>query len=256
MRCLYREKKYYCGEYLEIDIYPVFEKQRGRSKKRKPSTETQKRLNQRNAERKLIRLLNTNFSKQDIRFDLTYDKEHEPATPEDAAREMQNFLRRVKRFRQRNGLPELKYVAVTEQGTRSGRLHHHIVMSGGVSVNDLAELWGRGYTTAKPLQFNEQGITGIAKYLIKDPIMGKRWSASRNLEKPKESQRDGKISRRKAEEWNNGGEDNRAEIERIYEGYQLAEAKPYYNDFNGGYYITVLMNKKPAPKRSKKRGKI
>ena len=95
MRCLYREKKLFCGEYLEIDIFPVFEYQRGRSKKRKPTSETMKKLNQRNAERKLIRLLNTNFTKEDIRFDLTYDSDHCPDSPEDAQREMQNFLRRV-----------------------------------------------------------------------------------------------------------------------------------------------------------------
>lgn len=71
MRCLYREKIHKCGEFLEVDIFPVFEYQRGRSKKRKPTTETQQRLNQRNAERKLTRLLNTNFTKRDIRFDLT-----------------------------------------------------------------------------------------------------------------------------------------------------------------------------------------
>ena len=168
MRCLYREKKHYCGDYLEADVFPVFEYQRGRSKKRKPTSETMKKLNQRNAERKLIRLLNTNFTKEDIRFDLTYDSEHCPASPEDAQREMQNFLRRVKRYRKKNGLPELKYVAVTEVGSKSGRIHHHIVMSGGVSINELADIWGRGYTTAKPLQFDEQGLAGIAKYLVKD----------------------------------------------------------------------------------------
>lgn len=161
MRCLYREKKYQCGEYLEVDIFPVFEKQRGRSRKRKPTSEVQKRLNQHNAERKLIRLLNTNFTKRDIRFDLTYDKEHLPSSPEDAQRQMQNFIRRVKRYRQKHDLPELKYVAVTEVGEKSGRIHHHIVMSGGIDINTLAEIWGRGYTTAKPLQFDECGITGI-----------------------------------------------------------------------------------------------
>lgn len=41
MRCLYREKIHKCGEFLEVDIFPVFEYQRGRSKKRKPTTETQ-----------------------------------------------------------------------------------------------------------------------------------------------------------------------------------------------------------------------
>ena len=90
-------------------------------------------------------------------------------------------------------MPELNYVAVTEVGKENGRLHHHIVMSGGVDINTLAEIWGKGYTTAKPLQFDEFGITGIAVYLVKSPILGKRWSASRNLEQPKTSERDGRI---------------------------------------------------------------
>jgi len=256
MRCLYREKKHFCGEYLEVDIFPVFERQRGRSKKRKPTSETMKKLNQRNAERKLIRLLNTNFTKEDIRFDLTYDSDHCPDSPEDAQREMQNFLRRVKRYRAKNGLPELKYIAVTEVGSKGGRVHHHIVMSGGISINTLAEIWGRGYTTAKPLQFDEQGLAGIAVYLLKaEPVLSKRWSASRNLEQPKVSERDGRLPKYKVKEWHDSGYDNRSEIEKAYEGYSLSEVKPYYNEINGGYYLTVLMYKKPAPKRRRKRGK-
>jgi hypothetical protein len=254
MRCLYREKKHFCGEYLEVDIFPVFEYQRGRSKKRKPTSETQKQLNQRNAERKLIRLLNTNFTKKDIRFDLTYDDSHYPNSPEDAQREMQNFLRRVKRYRKKHDLPELKYVAVTEIGKRNARLHHHIVMNGGIDITTLAEIWGRGYTTAKPLQFDEYGIVGIAKYLIKEPILGKRWCASRNLEQPKTYERDGRISQKKVKELHDEGNDSRAELEKLYEGYALADCRPYYNEINGGYYITVRMYKKPAAKRNRKRG--
>ena len=254
MRCLYREKKHYCGEYLEVDIFPVFEYQRGRGKKRKPTTETQRKLNQRNAERKLIRLLNTNFTKTDIRFDLTYSPEHTPSTPEDAQRQMQNFLRRLKRFRYKNGLPELKYVAVTEIGRKNARVHHHIVMSGGVDLGTLAEIWGKGYTTAKPLQFDDSGIVGIAKYLVKEPILGKRWCASRNLEQPKTTERDGRIAQHKVKEFHNSGYDNKNELERLYEGYYLVDIKPYYNDFNGGYYLTVRLHKKPVKKRSGKRG--
>lgn len=255
MRCLYREKKYYCGDYLEVDIFPVFEKQHSRGKKRKPTTETQKRLNQHNAERKLIRLLNANFTKQDIRFDLTYSKNHLPASPEDAQRQMQNFIRRVKRYRNKHGLPELKYVAVTEVGEKSGRYHHHIVMSGGIDINTLAEIWGKGYTTAKPLQFDEFGIVGIAVYLVKEPILGKRWCASRNLVQPVAKERDGRIPQYKIKQFHDSGNDNRAELERLYEGYVLADCKPFYNEINGGYYITVRMYKKTAPKRSRKRGK-
>ena len=252
MRRLYREKQYFCGDFLEVDIFPVFKKQRGRGKKAKPTTETQQRLNQRNAERKLIRLLNTNFTSRDIRFDLTYDDEHYPDSPEEAQKQCRNFLRRVDYYRKKHGMSKLKYVFVTEIGKTNGRLHHHVVMSGGIDVNELSEIWGRGFTTVKPLKFNEQGIVGIAKYLIKEPILGKRWCASKNLEKPVERDRDGRIARRKVEEWYKSGVDNKAEIERTYEGYSLADIQPYYNEVNSGYYVTVLLYKQPA---KKKRGK-
>lgn len=253
MRCLYREKKYICGDYLEVDIYPVYKYQRSRSKKAKPTSEVQKKLNQRNAERKLIRLLNTNFTEHDIRFDLTYDKDHCPSSPEEAQKECQKFLRRVKYARSKSGLPALKYVFVTEVGKRSGRLHHHIVMSGGMDINELADIWGRGYTSAKPLQFNEQGITGIAMYLVKEPILGKRWCASRNLSKPVESERTGRLPQYQVREWNNSGMDNKAEIERTYEGFTLTDIKPFYNQVNGGYYVTLRLQRqkqKPKQKRS------
>lgn len=256
MRCLYREKKYQCGEYLEVDIFPVFEKQRGRGKKRKPTSDVQKRLNQRNAERKLIRLLNTNFTKKDIRFDLTYNAENLPASPEDAQRQMQNFLRRIKRYRKKHGLPELKYVAVTEIGEKSGRIHHHIVMSGGIDINTLAEIWGKGYTNAKPLQFDAYGIVGIAKYLVKEPVLSKRWCASRNLKQPKETQRDGKIPAYKVKELHNSRDDNREYLEKLYEGYVLVDCKPFFNEINGGYYVTVRLYKKTVSKRTRKRGKV
>ncbi len=254
LRSLYREKRFKCGEYLEVDIFPVFEYQHSRGKKKKPTSDVQKRLNQINAERKLIRLLNTNFTSRDIRFDLTYNADHLPESPEDAQREMQNFLRRVKRFRKKQGLPELKYVAVTEVGKRTGRIHHHIIMSGGVDVSDLSALWGRGYTTVKPLMFDDTGIVGIAKYFVKEPVLGKRWCASKNLSKPIESQRDGRISKRKLREvCERKGEDGGL-FEKLYPGYSVADIKPFYNDVNGGYYLTVVMHMKCEKAQLKKGG--
>lgn len=251
MRCLYREIKYKCGDYLEIDLFPVFEYQRGRKKKRKPTSEIQKRLNQKNAERKLIRLLNTNFTEKDIRFDLTYREEKNPSSPEEAQKELQNFLRRVKRYRKKNNLTDLRYVAVTEIGEKKGRVHHHIIMSGDINISKLAKIWGRGYTTAKPLQFDNFGIAGIAKYLIKNPVLKKRWSASRNLKKPKTSKRDGRLPQFKVEEFGRSGDDNKNEIEKLYKGYLLAGCETYYNDFNGRYYLTIRMYEDPKEKRKR-----
>ena len=69
MRTVYREKKYTCGEYLDVYIYPVFETGKpggGKREKKKPSTKAQKKLNQRHREEKLVRLLHANFTPEDL----------------------------------------------------------------------------------------------------------------------------------------------------------------------------------------------
>ena len=78
MRCMYRERRYFCGDYLEVDIFPVFCKQRGRGRKARPTSEVQTRLNEHNSEQKLIRLLNANFTGADYEIHLTYSNENMP----------------------------------------------------------------------------------------------------------------------------------------------------------------------------------
>ena len=73
MQRTYREKKHYCGEYMEVEIFPVYTKAKGRGKRKKPTTEIQQRLNQRHAEGKLRRLLHTNFNVFDLFVTLTFD---------------------------------------------------------------------------------------------------------------------------------------------------------------------------------------
>lgn len=73
MRCLYRERRWECGNYLEVEFYPVFKPPSGkRRRKSKPTSEVQARLNDRNARRELVRLLNTNFTDEDIEIHLSY----------------------------------------------------------------------------------------------------------------------------------------------------------------------------------------
>ena len=55
-----REQVYVCGEYMDADIYPVFQKPGTRRKRCKPTSEIQAKLNQRNAEKKLTRLVHNN----------------------------------------------------------------------------------------------------------------------------------------------------------------------------------------------------
>lgn len=248
MRCLYRERRYYCGDYLEVDIFPVFRKQNGRGRKAKPTSEVQARLNEHNAEQKLIRLLNANFTGDDIEIHLTYSDENMPDTPQEAERDAKNFLRRVKRLRKRMGLSELKYVNIPEGGFAGTRFHFHITMNGGVDRSLLEELWGYGYANSKKLQFNENGVEGLARYVTKqfrthkDELpFRKRWTASKNLVIPEPKDRDGKLSRKRVQELATIEAECREPFERLYEGYILSEVRPFYNDFNGGYYLHVKM---------------
>ena len=248
MRCLYRERRYFCGDYLEVDIFPVFRKQGSRGKRAKPTSEAQAKLNEHNAEQKLIRILNANFTNRDIEIHLTYNDENLPGTPDEVKRDVQNFLRRVKRLRERLGLPELKYVVVPSGGIDGTRFHIHITMSGGVDRSALEELWGFGYANSKRLQFNENGVEGLARYVArqfsthKDELpFGKRWSASKNLVIPKPNDRDGKLSQRKVEELATIESASQSAFESLYEGYHLSEVRPFYNEVNGGYYLHVKM---------------
>ena len=239
MRCFYREKRYYSGDYLEIDIYPVFGKAGQRRKRYKPTSECQQRLNRKNAEMKLTRLMNANFTEDDLRFDLTYSPENLPEDDDVAIKELRNFLRRLKRFRKKAGLSALKYIAVTEK-SKKGRYHHHLVISGGVSIRDLAALWGRGYTAAKPLQFDENGVEGLAKYLVKEPIGSKFYQASRNLTQPEVETRDEVFSQKTVNAMAQMCQDA-ALWEGLYDGYTFVSAAPFWNDYNRHQSITVKM---------------
>ena len=63
-----REKKFYCGKYLDIEIYPITkqEQKQKRKKKEKESRKVQKNLNDKNAKKHLRRILNTNFTDEDV----------------------------------------------------------------------------------------------------------------------------------------------------------------------------------------------
>ena len=248
MKCLYRERRWFCGNYLEVDIFPVFAQQSGRGKKKKPTSEVQARLNEHNAEQKLIRILNANFTGDDVEIHLTYTDENLPETPEQVKHDAQNFIRRVKRARQRAGLPDMKYVVVPAGGVDGTRFHIHITMSGGLDRSVLEELWGYGYANSKRLQFNENGVEGLARYVSrqftahKDEMpFGKRWSGSRNLIIPEPIDRDGRISQKKARELATRPADSKNMLEKLYEGYAFSECRPFYNDINGGYYLHVKM---------------
>lgn len=240
MRTIYREKKYFCGEYLDAYIYPIFKEPGQRSKKANPTSETQAKLNKRHAEEKVTRLLHANFTPDDLELGLDYAEN--PESDEQAKRDVQNFLRRLRRLRRSLGLPELKYIAVTEKSSR-GRYHHHVTVNGGIDRDVLENLWGYGRANSKRLQFDENGVAGLGRYIVKSPIFAKRWNASKNLIDPQPRTNDSRISIRRAKELAADTTD-RAPFEKLYPDYLLAEAGAFHNDVNGGVYLFARLYRK------------
>lgn len=249
MKIKYREKKYFCGEFIEVDIYPVRELPKGKRIRAKPSSVAQKLLNDHNRVKKLTRLLNTNFTENDVKIELTYSDKELPADEDEADRNLRNFFRRIKRFRKKNNLPELKYIVVTEQGKRTKRFHHHIVMSGGMLLSDIKNIWGKGIIRQTQIEYGEKGLDGLAKYMSKNLTNGavssnqKLWHASRNLVYPKERTNDNKISKRKAKELYENQE-CREPFEKLYPDYEYIESEAKLNPLDGQYYICISLRKR------------
>lgn len=245
---LYREKRIISGKYLEIEIYPISpqERKHSRKKKLKESRKEQKNLNDKNAKKKLRRLINNNFDNKDLALHLTFDEKHIPKTEEEAKKEEVNFLRRVKRYRKKHGLEELKYISVLEyvegkpgDKRTKKRVHLHMVLSG-MDRDEIEKLWGKGRANADRLQPDESGFEALARYISKDPKGKKRYSRSKNLKEPDISINDFKWSKRKVEEISRCPED-RDQFEKLYPGYTFTDCSVQVNEINAAHYIEIKM---------------
>lgn len=249
----YRLKTVRHGNLLDLEIFPIWntaseEKAARKAKKRNPKA--QEALNERNARKRLDRLVNENFNAGDIKLDLTYDDEHLP-TYEQAYRDITNYFRRVKRYRKKHGLGEMKYYYRIEYADEEGvekRGHHHVIMSG-MDRDDAEKLWGKGRANADRIQPDSNGsISGAAIYLVKTGKRAKgkhRWAGSKNLKQPGMTVADTKLSRRRAyklaQEADAFGKDL---FENFYPGYAFTEVEVKYSEFVAGVYIYARMRRR------------
>ncbi len=255
----FRIKTIKSGQMLESEIYPIFKtKPVKRDKKKSKSRKAQKNLNDKNTKKHVTRLINTNFTDADTWATLTYDADNLPATVEDAKRDMQNYIRRLKRQCKKQGLPELKYIYVTEyrEGEEKKRVHHHIVLN--VKDRDLVEdTWQRrGRTQARRLQADDYGYEGLARYITKDVTNTKRYSASRNLDKPIIKTADSKMTKRRAEKIARHLTDTPALFEKMYQSYTFNDITVKYSDIVSGAYIYVRMKKKEGKNGRKNKSNL
>lgn len=242
----YREKRIYSGKMLEVEIYPISENERRepRKKKEKLSTPKQKNLNDKNAKKHLIRLINANFTDKDLAVHLTYDDKNYPGSEDEARKDVANFLRRVKYYCKKNEMPPPKYIAVIEykdpeEYEREVRIHHHIIMSGDIDRDTVEKLWNKGRANADRLKSDEHGYEALARYITKDPKGSKRWTQSKNLKQPTVKVNDHKYRKKKVDKIASNPED-RELFEKAYKGYTFTDCKVVHNDLTGTHlYIKM-----------------
>lgn len=247
----YRVKTIKAGDLLDSEIYPIWNTRnrvyRKAVAKRKPSRTAQENLNHENQKKEAARLLNENFNPGDIWATFGYDDMHIPETWEEANRDIVNFFRRMNRKRKKMGLPPLKYYYRTEMFTEAGkpcRPHHHIVMSGDMSRDEIEKIWdGGGRNQLRKMVPDDYGFTGIARYMNKCKARYRRGGQSLGLKKPMPTYADHKVTKRKVEYIAMNENEAKAIFENLYVGYWFSDIKTKFSDFVPGAYIYVRMRR-------------
>lgn len=247
----YRTKTIRSGNVLECEIYPIWNtRSEARTAKAHITREAQRKMNERNARKTLTRKINANFDENDLCITLTY----KGTVPDEqqARKDIRNYMRRVREYRRRNDMPDLKYVYVVEfengdGGRKKKRVHHHVIMSG-MDRDEAERIWGKGYANTRRLQPDAYGLEALARYIVKDPTGSKRWCASRNLKEPKITTADTKISRRKVEAMALDFEEAAPAIfSKAYPDYAYLDCAVNRSEFVAGAYIYARMHRNAAP---------
>lgn len=260
-----REKRTSCGRYREIDIYHRRINSRlikYRTKKKKVKKPEQDNLKAKRSKRYFLQLANGNFTEKDYHVSLTYSNEFLPETVEEAEKETRNYFTKLKRLMHKKGIDtELKYILVTEVGKKTKRIHHHIILSCGLSRDEIEDCWSKGkgkskksigYANTDRLRLDSNtGLEQLSEYMTKDPQGKKRWSSSRNLIRPYEDKKDNVYSVRKIDALANASEVEKYEyFAKKYPSYDITEIIFKYNDFNG-WSVYIKAWKKRKEKRVK-----
>lgn len=194
MRCA---KKTMSGAVCEIEVYSVSDSVK-LTKNTEPTPqnvrtpEEKARYNNHKSEKHFVRLVNTNFTSAAYYVTLTYANEHLPESYAEAVKNLANYTRRL-----RYSNPHAKIVAVTGYGSRSGRLHHHLIVSV-VSEGDILSKWTGGeIVKAEHLRKDNyyngvnhgEDFTALAVYLHQHTPAehkGKRWKQTKNIQQPEQ----------------------------------------------------------------------
>ena len=252
----YRVKRIQAGDTLEIEGFPIWSTAAMAGEARRQAEkhrESVQRVNLRNKQKHLRRLINANFGTGDILLTLTYTQTEQPRDEKRAQKDIRNYLKRLRRKRERMGLPELKYVYTTEvtHGEKGTRYHHHLIVSGGISRETIESLWHSGIANSRAAQPDAYALSGWAHYMTKQKATQEKayrrgFACSRNLRQPKVTYADHKISRRMMQEISRDMQTKGTEImEALYPGYEVCEApRVSVSAYVAGGYLLARMIRK------------
>ncbi|MBS6504440.1 MAG: hypothetical protein KH415_23025 [Clostridium sp.] len=244
---VYMVKTITSGKYVEKEIYPLWKckSKSPRGAKTKETTDKMKKLNTNNKAKEMTRLMNTNFTEEDLYITLTY--KGKPPTLDRAKKDMRNFLDRIRTWWKKNKpKEEFKYIYVIDyvddpDKTKRTRIHHHLVMSG-MDMDVVRKNWKLGRKTVERLQPDEVGFEGLATYMARQSKT--KYGRSRNLKKPKITKSRTSLSNRKAESLGMDVNMHKEFFEGKYKDLLFIGCEVYKSKDYPGVYIRTKMRKR------------
>lgn len=249
-----KEKQIKSGRLLEVSYFPCTDSGRPlaeRAPKSRITSEQQALYNAKQSTKKLIRLINANFDTGDIYLHCTYSPENAPQSSDKAYRDAYNYIRRIRYYRRKHKLPELRAVVIMEEKTyKTGKyaglvnIHFHIFMNNSGFGRDRAEdMWKFGWVNANRYNPDVFGPETAARYVSKDPKGRKRWFSTQNLKKPIERTKKRMVTNRYVNRLAKY-KDDRAFWENKYPGYIYERVEVCENEYNSHTYVTAILFKK------------
>lgn len=220
------------GRMIEVEYYKSIKKRDkktvGRTLKQNVTPDKMKAANDIRAKKKCRRLIANNFIPGDCYLTFSF---FENLNEEEANRLIDNFLRRLRYYRRRHGMTELKFIGCLECGKRGNRWHAHIVVNK-IAFEVLTALWPYGRLFCESL-YEDGGFKDLANYIRKDVTGKKRLKQSRNLKQPDEQVRE--LKKKEIREIESGV------IPSIPAGYYIADVDQNYNDITGTSFTFTMM---------------
>lgn len=191
----YRRKKYSFKNAVEIEEYhtPRYSPGGARGTREKPTPEQMERVNHRNKVKVCRHKLRQHFDVDDYFVCLSYRKEDRPENMDQAKRDWQKFMARIRREYKKRG-SEVKWIRNIEVGSK-GAWHIHLVINR-IPDTDiiLSACWEHGRVWHELLHDRGE-FRELAEYITKDEKSDPRlkeasYSTSRNLPVPPPKKKD------------------------------------------------------------------